>query len=119
MVRIKRVYDSPEVSDGFRVLVDRLWPRGLKKEAAHIDLWLRDVAPSDELRKWYGHEPARWEEFRRCFKSELSDPAKLALLAQLEKEARRGTVTLLFATKELAHNNAVVIRDVLSDHPAA
>ncbi len=113
MVRIKRVYDPPSADDGRRVLVDRLWPRGVAKDAAHIDEWLKEIAPSDELRKWFGHEPARWKEFRRRFREELQD--ETALLERLRGEARQGTVTLLFAAKDEEHNNAVVLRELLED----
>ena len=112
MIRIKRIYDLPAPEDGRRVLVDRLWPRGVAKEAAHIDDWLKEVAPSDELRKWFGHDPARWEEFRRRYRQELQGHNEL--LESLRKEARLGNVTLLFAAKDMEHNNAVILKEVLS-----
>lgn len=111
MVRIRRVYEEPAVDDGKRVLVDRLWPRGLSKEAARIDEWLKEIAPSDELRKWFGHDPARWDEFRERYRRELD--ARADLLGQLTSMAKEGTVTLLFAAKDEEHNNAVVLRELL------
>lgn len=111
MVRIKRVYDPPAADDGRRVLVDRLWPRGVAKDTAHIDEWLREIAPSNDLRKWFGHEPARWEEFRRRYREELQ--GEKALLEDLRGEARQGTLTLLFAAKDEEHNNAVVLKELL------
>ncbi len=111
MVRIKRVYDPPSADDGRRVLVDRLWPRGVAKGAAHIDEWLKEIAPSDELRKWFGHEPPKWNEFRRRFREELQ--SKEELLEHLRAETQQGTVTLLFAAKDGEHNNAVVLKEML------
>jgi uncharacterized protein YeaO (DUF488 family) len=109
-VFIKRVYDPPGPADGRRVLVDRLWPRGLKKQAAQIDLWLKTVAPSTELRRWFGHDPARWPEFRKRYRAELADnPA----LEELRRLARQGRVTLLYAARDPNHNNAVVLRELL------
>ncbi|MBI5055652.1 MAG: DUF488 domain-containing protein [Nitrospirae bacterium] len=112
MVRLKRIYDPPSPSDGRRVLVDRLWPRGIKKEDAKIDLWLKDIAPGNELRKWFSHGPAKWPEFRKRYREELKD--RPALLKLLREELRKGTVTLLFAAKDIEHNNAVVLKEVLS-----
>ncbi len=111
MIRIKRIYDPPAAEDGRRVLVDRLWPRGVAKEKARIDEWLKEIAPSDVLRKWFGHDPARWEEFRRRYRGELESQGEL--LERLRAEAKRGTVTLLFAAKDEEHNNAVVIQELL------
>lgn len=111
MVRIKRVYDEPAAEDGQRILVDRLWPRGISKDKAHIDEWLKEIAPSDELRKWFGHDPARWEEFRERYRQELE--AKAELVAGLRELAAEGTVTLLFAAKDEEHNNAVVLKEML------
>jgi uncharacterized protein YeaO (DUF488 family) len=109
-IRVKRVYDPPEPSDGLRVLVDRLWPRGLKKENAHIDLWLKEAAPSAELRRWFGHDPARWDEFRRRYTAELDD--NRTAFAPLF--AMRGAVTLLFGARDEKHNNAVALAEWLS-----
>jgi uncharacterized protein YeaO (DUF488 family) len=111
MVRIRRVYDEPAVEDGKRILVDRLWPRGIAKEKARIDEWLKEIAPSDELRKWFGHDPALWDEFRERYRRELE--AKAELLDQLRGLAKKETVTLLFAAKDEEHNNAVVLKEVL------
>src|SRR5574340_1519827 len=94
MVKLKRVYDQPEKADGKRVLVDRLWPRGIKKEAARLDLWLKDIAPSDELRKWFSHDPSKWLELRKRYRQELKD--KTELTEELKKAARQGTLTLLY-----------------------
>jgi uncharacterized protein YeaO (DUF488 family) len=105
-VRARRVYEEPSPADGTRVLVDLLWPRGLTREAARIDEWLKPVAPSSELRRWYGHDPARFAEFTRRYTSELADPERAAALAHLRELARSGTVTLLTATKDIEHSQA-------------
>ncbi|HZS76027.1 MAG TPA: DUF488 domain-containing protein [Ktedonobacteraceae bacterium] len=110
-IAIKRAYDPPEPADGKRVLVDRLWPRGLSKERAHIDLWLKDLAPSNELRKWYGHDPEKFEEFRRRYEAELSN--KQDALEQLRETARHEPVTLVFSAHDAEHSNAAVLLDVL------
>jgi len=112
MIRIKRIYDPPEPDDGKRLLVDRLWPRGVARETARLDGWLKELAPSDELRKWFGHDPARWDEFRARYRSELQ--AQTGLLAELRATAKKGTVTLLYAAKDTEHNNAVVLKELLS-----
>lgn len=110
-LRIKRVYDPPAVDDGARVLVDRLWPRGLTKAAAHLDFWLREIAPSDALRRWSAHDPAKWEEFRRRYHRELGrNDVPVARLAALAAKRR---VTLLFAAKDAGHNNAVALQAYL------
>lgn len=111
MIQVKRVYDAPSPEDGFRILVDRLWPRGLTKEKARIDLWLKDIAPSNELRKWYGHDPEKWDEFRKRYSKELEDQSKAVqtVLALL----RQGSVTLLFSSKELHINNAFALKEYL------
>ncbi len=112
-VQVRRVYDPPTEGDGFRVLVDRLWPRGVTKERAALDAWLRELAPSDALRRWYGHDPARWPEFAQRYQTELDDPARAELLARLEDQARQGIVTLLCAAKDVDHSNAAVIAATL------
>lgn len=99
--RMRRVYDPPEPADGARVLVDRLWPRGLSKETANLTEWLRDLAPSNELRRWYGHEPERFAEFERRYRAELAAPERAPALDRLRELARKGPVTLLTATKDL------------------
>jgi uncharacterized protein YeaO (DUF488 family) len=110
---LKRVYDPAEESDGTRVLVDRLWPRGLSKDKAAIDHWAKDVAPSDELRRWFAHAPERWEEFQTRYRDELESPEAQEGIAALRAMARKGRVTLLYAAKNEAMNNAVVLRDYL------
>lgn len=115
MIRLKRAYDPPAAEDGRRVLVDRLWPRGLSKDAARLDAWLKDVAPSDGLRRWFGHRPERWAEFRRRYREELASPGAQAALRDLAAWARDGDVTLLFAAKDPERNNAVVLREVLEE----
>jgi uncharacterized protein YeaO (DUF488 family) len=112
MIKIKRVYEKPAKEDGWRVLVDRLWPRGMKKEAAHLDVWMKDVAPSNALRKWFGHKPQRWSEFRKEYRAELAK--NKALVSELKKMAKEhGTLTLLFGAKNEEHNEAVVLADAL------
>lgn len=111
MIKIKRIYEERDPQDGYRVLVDRLWPRGLSKDKAHLDNWLKEIAPSDELRHWFNHDPEKWEEFRKRYKEELS--AMHPLLQELRGQARKGTLTLLYAAKDDHHNNAVVLKEVL------
>ncbi len=113
-VAIKRVYDPPEPGDGTRILVDRLWPRGLSKERAKVDVWLKEVAPGNDLRKWFGHDPEKFAEFRRRYEAELESESGQESLARLRDLARQGTVTLVFAAHDGEHNNAVVLRDVLA-----
>lgn len=110
MVKIKRIYEEPDPADGKRVLVDRLWPRGISKERALVDWWLKEIAPSDELRRWFGHDPDRWEVFRLRYRSELE--ANRAVVEELRSLAAKGPVTLLFAAKDEERNNAVVLRDL-------
>lgn len=110
-VAIKRVYEEPKEADGMRILVDRLWPRGLTKEKAKVSLWLKDVAPSNELRKWFGHDPNKWTEFQARYKAELKVHAEE--LAQLKQEAKKGPVTLLFGAHDAEHNQAVVLEKML------
>ena len=110
-VYLHRVYDSSPTK-GKRILVDRLWPRGLSKEKARVDLWLKDVAPSNELRKWFAHDPARWAEFQRRYKEELKENREP--LALLRQEARRGGVTLLYGAHDEEHNQAVVLATLLA-----
>lgn len=109
-VMLKRVYDPPAKADGERVLVDRLWPRGLTKVKAKIDLWLKDVAPSTELRKWFGHDPEKWTEFKKRYRVELkNNPA----LSELQELSRQGDITLVYAAKDQLHNAAVVLKQIL------
>jgi len=113
-VRLKRIYDAPSPADGTRVLVDRLWPRGLTKDAAALDAWLKDVAPSHELRKWYHAHPVQWSEFRKRYLRELSNDAAYTALQQLHELARkRRGVTLLFASKSLEQNHALVLKQLV------
>ncbi len=112
MIKIKRAYQPPEKEDGFRILVDRLWSRGVSKDKAKLDLWLKEVAPSNELRKWFGHDPEKWLEFQKRYSAELKDKKSfLSKIKDLEKE--KGTVTLIYSAKDEEHNDAVVLRDKL------
>ncbi|WP_046868463.1 DUF488 domain-containing protein [Microvirga massiliensis] len=110
-VKLKRAYEQPAREDGTRILIDRLWPRGMSKKAAALDLWMKDIAPSTELRKWFGHEPSRWEEFRRLYADEVRSKAEL--LGQLRVLARQGPITLVYSAHDEAHNDAVVLRDLI------
>jgi uncharacterized protein YeaO (DUF488 family) len=109
IIRTRRVYDPPSPEDGRRLLVDRLWPRGVKKGALHLDGWLKDAAPSDELRRWFQHVPARWPQFRRRYFVELHQHPEA--LEQIRAAAAHGPVTLLFGARDTEHNNAVALRD--------
>jgi uncharacterized protein YeaO (DUF488 family) len=110
-VRLKRAYDPPAATDGYRVLIDRLWPRGISRERAKLDGWEKELAPSTELRQWFGHDPARFEEFRRRYIDELR--RQRALLSTLRRRARDGTVTLVYSAHDEEHNDAVVLSEVL------
>jgi uncharacterized protein YeaO (DUF488 family) len=112
MIKLKRVYEPSEQSDGTRFLVERLWPRGMKKDALHLDGWLKDVAPSQDLRRWFGHDPARWGGFRQRYIAELD--AYPEAWRPIEDAARRTTVTLLFSTHDVEHNNAVALAQYLA-----
>jgi uncharacterized protein YeaO (DUF488 family) len=109
MLKIKRVYDPPSPNDGKRILIDRLWPRGLKKEDAKVDVWIKEAAPSTQLRMWYGHDPKKWVEFKRRFFSELH--RRQDLVEGIVNASRKGTVTLLFGSKEERFNNAVALKE--------
>ncbi len=111
MVKTKRVYEGPDPHDGMRVLVDRLWPRGVSKERASVDRWEKEIAPSDELRRWFGHEPEKWQEFRKRYLVELE--GKRELVEELASAARGQRVTLLFAASDQEHNNAVVLKELI------
>ncbi len=114
MIKVKRIYDEVRKEDGFRILVDRLWPRGLSKNKAETDLWLREIAPSDKLRKWYSHDPKKWGAFLKKYKEELT--GKRELLDQLRMiEAEKGAITLLFSSKEELYNNAVALKNILKE----
>jgi uncharacterized protein YeaO (DUF488 family) len=108
-VRVRRAYDPPSPDDGHRVLVDRLWPRGLAKSAAALDEWLRAVAPSDALRRWYGHDPGKFAEFRERYEAELREPERADALAHLRELAGSGQLTLLTATRDVEHSQAAVL----------
>lgn len=112
---VRRAYDPPTKRDGCRVLVDRLWPRGVSRADAAIDVWAKDVAPSDELRRWYGHDPDRWEAFRERYRAELEGPAADAL-ADLVARAEQGRVTLVFGARDAERSNAAVLREVIEEH---
>jgi uncharacterized protein YeaO (DUF488 family) len=116
-ISVKRVYEPRSQQDGYRVLVDRLWPRGLSRDTAEVDLWVRDVAPTTELRKWYGHVLGKWPEFRERYRKELSLHDELLDLIR-DIEHHRGTVTLLFGAKDGDHNEAIVLAEVLLGRPA-
>lgn len=111
--RIRRVYDSPQRSDGVRVLVDRIWPRGLTKEKAHLDEWCKQIAPSTQLRQWYGHDPHRFGEFGRRYQQELTEPQRAQALEHLRDLAANGTITLLTATKNVEISEAAVLADLI------
>lgn len=111
MVRMKRVYDPYAPGDGKRILVDRLWPRGIKKEDSKIDEWIKEIAPSTELRKWFSHDVTKWPEFRRLYKGELAE--RTDLVKRLVEDAKKGTITLLFAAKDTEHVNAAVLKEVI------
>ena len=113
-IQTKRVYEDPAPDDGHRVLVDRLWPRGVSKERAHLDAWLRDLAPSTELRRWFGHDPERWAEFQKRYHKELATPERQAALQTLADFAAEGSLTLLYAARDTEHNEALVLAGVLS-----
>jgi uncharacterized protein YeaO (DUF488 family) len=111
MIQLKRVYEKPSRKDGLRVLVDRLWPRGLTKERAAVDLWLKDVAPSTELRQWFGHDPARWKEFQSRYRMELKE--KKDALTLLKQKGKDHTLTLLYGARDEEHNEALVLKKIL------
>jgi uncharacterized protein YeaO (DUF488 family) len=111
MIQLKRVYEEPSDKDGMRVLVERLWPRGLTKERAAVDLWLKDVAPSPELRKWFGHDPARWEQFQERYQNELQKQEDAVQL--LKQKGKEGTVTLVYAARDEEHNGALALKRFL------
>jgi uncharacterized protein YeaO (DUF488 family) len=109
-IKLKRVYEQPDTKDGERVLVDRLWPRGLTKEKARVDLWLKEIAPSTELRRWFGHDPAKWTEFKRRYRAELKENKEQ--VARLKDEMEKGPVTLLYGARDEEHNENVVLLEL-------
>jgi len=110
-IKTKRIYEEPIKSDGFRILVDRLWPRGIRKDQAQVDVWYKDIAPSDALRQWFGHEPARWDEFKRRYVKELQDKDDNIESIIAKRSGKR--VTLLYGAKDEQHNNAVVLKEFI------
>jgi uncharacterized protein YeaO (DUF488 family) len=113
MIQTKRIYQESSPQDGERILVDRVWPRGMKKEEANIDDWYKVLAPSTDLRKWFGHDPEKWGKFRQRYRSELQDREKEALLTKLADKSKEGTVTLLYGSKDTDHNNAVALKSFI------
>lgn len=110
-LHLKRVYEPPAEDDGLRVLVDRLWPRGMKKEKAAVDIWLKDIAPSPALRKWFGHDPKKWTEFRHRYRTELSE--RKEVVEELRERGGKGRVTLLYGARDEVHNQAVVLKEFI------
>ena len=110
-VRLKRAYEPPEEKDGTRILVDRLWPRGVSKAEARLDEWIKEIAPSGELRTWFGHDPERWDEFRERYRAELAQHSEV--LKDLRRRAREGPITLVYSARDEIHNDAIVLRNVL------
>lgn len=113
MLKIKRAYEPAETSDGRRILIDRLWPRGVSKADARIDAWLKDLSPSTELREWFAHDQQKWEEFRKKYRQELSAPEKARLIEDIAQHARHNNVTLIFSAKDIEHNDALVLEELI------
>ncbi|HZS01149.1 MAG TPA: DUF488 family protein [Chloroflexota bacterium] len=114
-VQIRRAYEPPTATDGYRVLIDRVWPRGITKEEARLDEWARDLAVPTDLRRWFGHDPAKWDEFRRRYRAMLLAPERRGALDALAERARHGTVTIVYGARDEQHNNAVVLAEVLHE----
>ena len=114
MIKTRRIYDKPDADDGFRILVDRIWPRGLKKNDVKIDLWQKDIAPSSALRKWFNHDQRKWNEFKRRYYEELKDRKEIIKL--LLEKAEQGTITLLYSSKEEKYNNAIALKEFLQSN---
>ncbi len=112
MIKIKRIYDPASPEDGKRVYIDRLWPRGMKKEEVKIDEWVKEISPSDTLRKWFGHDPSKYAEFKRRYAKELEKHSEI--LERIRKKGKRGIVTLLFSARDAEHNNATVMKEILT-----
>ena len=117
MIKLKRVYDPVQRGDGRRVLVERLWPRGIRKDDRRVGEWLRDIAPSGALRRWYGHDPAKWPQFKRRYRAELKTPERRRLLETLADQARRRNVTLVYAARDTERNSAILVREALEEMP--
>jgi uncharacterized protein YeaO (DUF488 family) len=115
MIAIKRAYEPPVHQDGTRILVDRLWPRGLRKEEAHIEKWMRELGPSNELRKFFGHDPERWDEFRKRYRTELRRSEVKPLIDELLRDAREGKLTLVYSAKDEQHNQALALKEFLEE----
>lgn len=115
-IHLKRAYEEPAPDDGLRILVERLWPRGLSKERAAVDVWLKEIAPSPVLRRWFGHDPARWEGFRKRYWAELD--ANPDAVAELRRKVREGPVTFVYAARDEQHNGALALEEYLRHHPA-
>ena len=113
MLKIKRAYDKAEKKDGKQILIDRLWPRGVSKSEANVDTWLKELAPSTELRKWFAHDPQKWEEFRKKYKAELDSPEKVKLLEDIAGQARRGDVTLIYSARDTEHSDVKVLVEII------
>jgi uncharacterized protein YeaO (DUF488 family) len=113
MIKIKRIYETPENDDGLRVLVERLWPRGISKEKAHIDLWLKDAAPSTELRKWFNHQDERWKEFVKKYREELFSRGEIQKISELIK--KNNQITFIYSARNIEHNSAVALKNIVSD----
>jgi uncharacterized protein YeaO (DUF488 family) len=111
-IKLKRVYEKPDEKDGYRILVDRLWPRGLTKEKAAVDLWLKDIAPTTELRKWFNHDPEKWKEFQKKYLNEIEENKEA--VSTLKEHLKKGTVTLLYGAKDEVHNEALVVKNYFS-----
>jgi uncharacterized protein YeaO (DUF488 family) len=115
MLKVKRAYDKPEFADGKRILIDRLWPRGVSKAEAGIDEWLKDLGPSTELRKWFGHDPEKWEEFRKRYIKELSAPDKARLVEDIARNAGHTNVTLIYSAKDTEHSDVKVLEELITN----
>ena len=114
MIKTRRIYDKPETDDGLRILVDRIWPRGLKKNGVKIDLWQKDIAPSSSTRKWFKHDQRKWNEFKRRYYNELKDKQEIVKL--LLEKSKEGTITLLYSSKEEKYNNAIALKEFLQSN---
>ncbi len=113
MLKIKRAYEPAEAADGQRILIDRLWPRGVTKAEARIDEWLKDLAPSTELRKWFGHDPLKWDEFKKRYVKELSSPDKTRLLEDIARQTKRDNITLIYSAKDTEHSDVKVLEELI------
>jgi len=117
-VHVKRAYEAPSAEDGVRVLTERLWPRGISKERLAVDAWLREIAPSPELRRWYNHEPEKWDEFQQRYRRELQGPRQQELLAELVEKAASGALTLVYGSRDTGRNSTVILAEVIRERIA-